>query len=95
MQFLIVLRRRTEAFTPDQFAALLEPEAQGARGLYQDGFVRQIWSRGDEPGAVFVVEAADAEEATRRLSALPLYAAGMLEATSVIELKPYRGFGPR
>lgn len=95
MQFLILLRRRTEAFTPDQFAALMEPEAQAARSLYQDGFVRQIWSRGDEPGAVFVVEAADADEAKRRLNALPLYAAGMLEATSIVELKPYRGFAPR
>ena len=94
MQFLVVLRRRIEAFTPDQFAPLMDPEAQAARGLYQDGFVRQIWSRGDEPGAVFVVEAADADEVSRRLHALPLYAAGMLEATAITELRPYRGFAP-
>jgi muconolactone delta-isomerase len=95
MQFLVVLRRRTEAFSAEQFSALLEPEAQAARALYQDGFTRQIWSRGDEPGAVLLVEAADVEEVKRCLRSLPLYEQGMLETQVITQLNPYRGFAPR
>jgi muconolactone delta-isomerase len=91
MQFLIVLRRRSEAFSDEQFAALADAEAAAARGLYAEGFTRQIWSRADEPGAVMLVEAADAEEAERRLQALPFYKAGMLERTTLTALIPYRG----
>jgi muconolactone delta-isomerase len=94
MQFLVVFRRRNEAFSAEQFAPLMDPEAKAARALYQDGFTRQIWSRGDEPGAVLLVEAADAEEVERRLQSLPLYNAGMLEATVITQLIPYRGITP-
>jgi muconolactone delta-isomerase len=91
MQFLIVLRRRSEAFTAEQMAPLLDAEASAARGMYQDGFTRQIWSRADEPGAVLLVEAADRAEVEQRLQTLPLFAAGMLEATTITQLIPYRG----
>jgi hypothetical protein len=33
----------------ENFAPLLEDEAQRARTLYIEGAVRQIWHRGDEP----------------------------------------------
>ena len=95
MQFLVVLRRRTEAFSTEQVSALLEPEAQAARALYQEGFTRQIWSRGDEPGAVELIEAADFEEAKRGLERLPMVKQGMLEVQAIIPLIPYRGFAPR
>jgi muconolactone delta-isomerase len=95
MQFLIVLRRVTEGFAPEQIEALLEPEAQAARGLYTEGFTRQIWSRGDIPGAVLLVEAADVEEVKRRLPELPFFKAGMLAVDVITQLKPYRGFAPR
>lgn len=94
MQFLVVLRRRSEAFTPEQMAPLLDAEASAARALYQKGFTRQIWSRGDEPGAVLLVEAADAGEVERGLQTLPMYTAGMLEATVITQLIPYRGIQP-
>ena len=95
MQFLVVLRRRTEAFSAEQVSALLEPEAQAARGLYTEGALRQIWSRGDEPGAVELIEAADVEEVKRRLDMLPMYKRGMLVAQMIVPLVPYRGFAPR
>jgi muconolactone delta-isomerase len=95
MQFLVVLRRRTEAFSAEQVSELLEPEAQAARALYQEGFTRQIWSRGDEPGAVELIEAADVEEVERGLERLPMYMQGVLEAQMIIPLTPYRGFAPR
>jgi len=95
MQFLVVLRRKTEGFSAEQVSALLEPEAQAARALYQGGALRQIWSRGDEPGAVELIEAADVEEVERCLDTLPMYKQGMLEAQAIIPLIPYRGFAPR
>lgn len=95
MQFLVILRRRTESFSAEQISALLEPEAEAARALYQEGFTRQIWSRGDEPGAVELIEAAGIDEVKRGLDKLPMYKAGALEAQAIIPLIPYRGFAPR
>jgi muconolactone delta-isomerase len=95
MQFIALLRRLTERFSDADFAPLLEPEAERARVLYAEGIARQIWSRGDVPGACVMIEAADEAAARASLATLPLLAAGMLELTALVPLKPYRGFGPR
>jgi len=95
MQFLTLSRRRSEAFSEAEFAALAEAESQRARSLYAEGIIRQIWQRGDMPGACILIEAASEEEVRAALSTLPLVQAGMLELLWVIPLKPYRGFGPR
>lgn len=94
MQFLNVSRRRTESFTDEQFAAMVAEEAQQARTLYAEGFVRQIWHRSDIAGACMLLEADSAEHAHVILNRLPMVAAGMLEV-NVIPLKPYAGFSPR
>ena len=67
---------------------------QRARALYTEGFVRQIWQRGDLPGACILVEAETEEQAREKLNTLPLYGAGMVEV-KIIPLKPYAGFRPR
>jgi muconolactone delta-isomerase len=92
MQILVVFRRRTERFSADQFAPMVESEVETARALYQDGFIRQIWHRGDEPGAILLLEADDLD--TAKLARLPMYEAGMLEIVLISRLKPYAGFGP-
>ena len=92
-QFLIVSRRWTERFAEADFAARAEAERAQARALYAEGFIRQIWQRGDIPGACILVEAESEEHVRERLNTLPLYEAGMIEFT-VIALKPYAGFGP-
>lgn len=94
MQVIAVCRRRTESFTQEQFAPLLDSEAEAARTLYADGVLRSAWSREDVLGAVLLLECASLEEAKTALGRLPLYAAGMLEA-QFIPLRGYRGFGPR
>ena len=91
MQFLAILRRRTEAFSEAQFADMLGPEADRARALYAEGRFRTIHSRGDVPGAVITVEAGDAEEAAAVASTLPFVQTGMAELT-IVPLLPYRGF---
>lgn len=74
---------------------MIEPEAQAARGMYQEGFIRQIWHRGDEPGAALLVEADSLDDVKAKLATLPMYKAGMLEAVMIVPLKPYGGFAPR
>lgn len=95
MQFMTLSRRVTETFSDEEFAPRIEAEAERARTLYAEGFIRQIWHRSDIGGACLLVEA-DSEDAVRTtLATLPLVAAGMLEIVSVVPLKPYMGFGPR
>lgn len=94
MQFMIVSRRRIESFSDAEFTGLIEQEFEQARALYTDGFIRQIWRRGDLAGACILVEADSEERARERLNTLPLYQAGMIEF-SLMPLKPYAGFGPR
>ena len=93
MQFLTVSRRRTERFADADFAAHAEAERAQARALYAEGFIRQIWQRGDIPGACILVEADSEAHVRERLNTLPLYEAGMIEF-SIIPLKPYAGFSP-
>jgi hypothetical protein len=89
-----LLRRRTEAFDEGTMAKLLDPEAEEARRLYADGYVRAIYSRQDVPGAVLQLEVASLDEAKLVTQRLPMIANGMLEATYV-PVGPYRGFLPR
>jgi len=96
MQFLSLSTRRTDRFSEAEFAELVEAEASRARELYAAGFIRQIWHRGDLPGACMVLEADSLDEARARLCSLPLIRAGMLDV-SIVPLVPYAGFiaGPR
>ena len=95
MQFLTLLSRNTKDFTDADFAPRLEPEAEKARALYKEGFFRQIWTRGDVPGACALIEAESEAEVRAKIQTLPLLAAGMLILDAVIPLNPYRGFAPR
>jgi muconolactone delta-isomerase len=95
MEFIAELRRRTEAFDAASFDALADSEAERVRRLYTDGIVRQIWSRGDQPGAVMLIEAVDEPTARAAVQSLPFHQANMLEITLLAPLLPYRGFAPR
>ena len=94
-QFIAFLKRDYERFTEEQFAPLLEPEAEQARRLYAEGRLRTIWGRKDVPGAVLVFEAADEADARAAAQSLPLLRNGMLLVEQFAEIGPYRGFGPR
>lgn len=95
MQFLTVSRRRVEQFPAEAFAGeLAVRETQRAKELYAAGILRQIWKRGDVPGAAIVWEAASEAEVRAALESLPMFAAGMLELVVLTPLEPYPGFGP-
>jgi len=92
MQFLSISRRRSEAFTDAQFAEKTPAEWQRARTLYAEGAMRQIWARGDMPGACILWEAENEQHARELIGSLPMAQAGMLEILAVVPLKPYVGF---
>ncbi|MCG1042702.1 hypothetical protein KQH60_09170 [Mycetohabitans sp. B8] len=95
MQFLALSRLCTDRYSDEDFAPLLEDEAQRARTLYIEGSVRQIWYRGDKRGACSILEA-DSEPAARAMiESLPLVKAVMLELEHWVPLLPYRGLGSR
>jgi muconolactone delta-isomerase len=95
MQFLSLSRRRTDAFPPEAFTPeLVAREGQRVRELYAAGILRQIWRRGDLPGAAILWEAPSEAEVRAALASLPIFEAGMLEIVLVAPLAPYPGFGP-
>jgi muconolactone delta-isomerase len=77
----------SEAFTPELLAA----EARRAWALHQEGTIRELYFRDDNPGAVLVLECASIDEAGRALASLPLVAAGLIEF-DVVPLRAYPGF---
>jgi muconolactone delta-isomerase len=96
MQFMVLTRRRMEAFAAEEWTpALIEMEAQRVRELYTAGSVRSIWRRKDMPGSVILIEAASEEETRTLVGSLPLAQRGMLEFVVVTGLEPYAGFAPR
>jgi len=94
MEFLAVMRRRTEAFSSEEFDKYLDDEAEAARAMYIGRAIRTVWSRGDTLGAVLLLEADSLEDAEKLIASLPLMRRGMLEREQLIPLRGYRGFGP-
>lgn len=95
MQFLSLSRRRTAEFPPEAFTPeLVAGEGNRVKELYAAGAVRQIWRRGDTPGAAIVWEAGSEAEVREALATFPLAVAGLLEIVAVVPLEPYAGFGP-
>jgi muconolactone delta-isomerase len=95
MQFLSLSRRRVDAFPPEAFSAeLMAGEGERVKALYASGVLRQIWKRGDVPGASILWEASGEEEVRAAIASLPIFQAGMLELVALVPLEPYPGFGP-
>jgi muconolactone delta-isomerase len=93
MQFLTLSRRRTDAFPPEAFTPeLLALEGRHVKELNAAGILKQIWLRGDLPGAAILWEAAGEDEVRAAVGTLPIFKAGMLEIVMLVPLKPYPGF---
>jgi muconolactone delta-isomerase len=93
MQFLSISRRRTDEFPPEAFTPeLVSGEGRRVKELYAAGAIRQVWKRGDKPGAALLWEVASEAELRELLGSLPLYRAGLLEIVIVLPLEPYPAF---
>jgi len=94
MQFLSISRRRVE-LGPEAFTSELGArETARVRELYAAGVLRQIWKRGDLPGASILWEATSQADVEAAIASLPIFQAGLLEVVALIPLQPYPGFGP-
>ncbi len=87
---VIALEVETPGSTAEQFQPHLRAEARRVWELYQAGTLREIYFRQDWPGAVLILECADADEARAALATLPLVQAGLI-AFEIIPLRPYPG----
>ena len=87
---IFVVASRNENRPAEDFAPLMDPEADYALILYKEGFVREIYSRTDGKGALIVAEASDEEIVLETLSNLPLAKAGLL-SFEVYGTTAYRG----
>jgi muconolactone delta-isomerase len=95
MEVMAIVRRRTETYSEQQIATMLEPEAETIRRLYIEGVVRAIWSRNDALGAVVLFEADSLDAAREIVAAFPLVKSDMAEVQMLIPMRGYRGFAPR
>ena len=93
MQFLVLSRRHSDRFTPEQYAEHLPAETARVRELYARGVIQQIWQRDDRAGAAFLVSARSLQAAREAVHSLPL-ARLQMSMFTVIPLRPYDGFGP-
>ena len=75
---IFVVATRNQDKPAEDFAPLMDSEADYALKLYKEGFVREIYSRTDGKGALVVVEDSDEGAALETLSNLPLAKAGLL-----------------
>ena len=74
----------------EQMYPYIKPEAAKVWELYTAGSVRTIYYRDDVPGAILILEVADAIEASEIVKTLPLVNNDLL-AVEIIPLKPYTG----
>jgi muconolactone delta-isomerase len=94
MQFLSLSRRLVDKFPPETFTPeLMRLETARVRELYSAGTLRQIWKRGDIPGASILWEATSEADVRDAIASLPIFQAGLLEIVALIPLEPYPGFG--
>lgn len=89
---ILAIERPVPGVSTEQFTAeMAASEARSVWQLNQQGVIRELHFRADQPAAVLVLESADVAEASAVLAMLPLVQAGLIEF-EVIPLRAYPGF---
>lgn len=88
---ILAIEIEVPGVTEEDFKPHLQAEAARVWELYQSEVLREIYFRQDWPGAVLILECADAAEANEVLNSLPLVQEGLI-AFEIIPLGPYPGF---
>jgi len=80
----------TKPLTDEQRKQIMSKEVPDTLKLYLDGKIDQFWFREDQPGVVFLLNAASVEAARSMVEALPLVTNGYFayEYIPVGPLKP-------
>ncbi len=68
----------------------LKKEAIHAWNMYKSGVYRELYMRGDRPGAAIILECNSMEDAKRELAELPLVKNNLVE----FEIIPLQAFSP-
>jgi hypothetical protein len=69
---VLVIETARQGVTAQQIMATIPAEIRATVKLYLDGRIRQWYSRGDGKGVIFLVDAADEDEARAIVETLPL-----------------------
>jgi len=89
---ILAIDRLNPGVTFDRIAPLLNDEAAHAWQLYTKGVFRELYLRGDRPGAVIIAECASLDEVRTIFAELPLVRAKLIEF-DFIPLEPFSPFG--
>ncbi len=89
MKILAIDKLLPEVATKD-IAPHLRNEALHAWMLYKQGVFRELYFRGDRPGAVVIMECRDVDEARKIMNELPLVKSNLIE----FEFIPIGYFAP-
>lgn len=89
MKYIVIFTKDPNQ-PPEKFAPYSDEEADIAVKLYKDGFIREMYSRGDGKGAIAVIEANSEEEILNKTSVLPFVKLNLLKL-EIYEALPYRG----
>jgi hypothetical protein len=87
---VLALGMFAKPLTDEQRKQMLPNEVPDTLRMYLDGKIDQFWSREDQSGVVFLMNAASVEEAKSMIETLPLAANGYLvfEYIAVGPLQP-------
>ena len=89
---ILAIDRLNPGVTFDNIAPLLKDEAAHGWQLYAKGVFREMYLRGDRPGAVIIAECESLDEARAIFAELPLVRAHLIEF-DFIPLGPFSPFG--
>jgi muconolactone delta-isomerase len=89
---ILAIEREVEGVDAEQFTRDLGvAEARRVWELHQEGTIRELYFRADEPSAVLAIECDGVADAQRILDTLPLVAAGLIRF-EIVPLRAYPGF---
>jgi muconolactone delta-isomerase len=88
---ILALEKEVPGVADEAFEPHLQDEAKRAWDLYQAGLVRELYLRGDWPGAVLMLECDSLSAAEEVLASLPLVRHGLIRF-ELVPLRPYPGF---
>jgi hypothetical protein len=88
---ILVLEKPSSHASAGACEPFLREEAARVWSLCKEGVIREIYFRADRREAVLLMETADADDARKILSTLPLARENLI-AFDVIPLVPYAGF---
>lgn len=88
LKLVLAMDRILPGTTEDKVKRLLADETRAVVNLYLAGQIRQWYFRQDRPGAVFLLEVTDLDQARSLLGGLPLSKAGLVDY-DLVPVGPY------